>query len=161
MYFTETSDGNSEPKIKLVMGLKQKGVLKSTEESRLYTFTLSTANKEEVELRLESENGHFSVLVGQGFVPTEKNYTHQGTERYPLLFQPSEGTEDKLTYYVRVQPMQFDLKKPNQSADSAGMAYQYTLAFFEEGSLYHLVEGIASAGIVQSDTFDYYYLDIP
>lgn len=44
--------------------------------------------------------------------------------------------------------------------DSAGMAYQYTLAFYEQGSLVHLVEGIPYTGIVYGDTLDYYYVDL-
>lgn len=40
------------------------------------------------------------------------------------------------------------------------MAYQYSIAFYEEDSQIHLVEGIANAGLVQNDSFDYYYIDL-
>lgn len=40
------------------------------------------------------------------------------------------------------------------------MAYQYSIAFYEQGSFIKLVEGIPHAGLVSNNTFDYYSLDI-
>ena len=36
------------------------------------------------------------------------------------------------------------------------MAFQYSIAFYEQGSFIKLVDGVPSAGVVSSLTFDYY-----
>ena len=41
------------------------------------------------------------------------------------------------------------------------MAFQYTIAFYEQGSMVQLVEGIPQTGEVSVDTFDYYKFVIP
>ena len=41
------------------------------------------------------------------------------------------------------------------------MAYQFTIAFYEQGSMVQLVEGIPQTGEVTADTFDYYRFYLP
>ncbi len=41
------------------------------------------------------------------------------------------------------------------------MAFQYTIAFYEQGSIVQLVEGIPQTGDVTGDTFDYYKFILP
>jgi hypothetical protein len=44
---------------------------------------------------------------------------------------------------------------------AAGMAYVYSIAFYEQGAFYHLKEGVPLAGTVNINDFNYYYLDFP
>jgi hypothetical protein len=41
------------------------------------------------------------------------------------------------------------------------MAYQFTIAFYEQGSLVQLVEGIPQTGEVSAESFDYYKFQLP
>lgn len=52
VYFAHTSQENNEAIVKLTLGMKQKGVLKSTKESGVFSFKLSNEIKEDVEVRL-------------------------------------------------------------------------------------------------------------
>lgn len=68
VYFVEES--GSPSMIQLLMGMKQKGVLKSTNDSMLYYFEVSSDYPEELEVRMHSENGHFQVFLGFDYVPS-------------------------------------------------------------------------------------------
>ena len=52
VYFAHNSQENSEAIVKLTLGMKQKGVLKSTKESAVFSFKLSNDIREDVEVRL-------------------------------------------------------------------------------------------------------------
>ena len=41
----------------------------------LYYFRLSNDIKEDIEVRLSSENGHFKMYLGTEFIPNPKNFT--------------------------------------------------------------------------------------
>jgi hypothetical protein len=53
----------------------------------IYFFKLDNdMSREEIEVRLNSENGHFQMYLGANFIPDEANFTSQGDERSPLIF---------------------------------------------------------------------------
>ena len=110
VYFTEVEgDIHHIPKVKLLNGQKQKGVLKSTNDSMVYYFKLSSEIKEDIEVRLDSENGHFKLYLGDDFVPDLTNFTYSGDDRSPIIFNQSDnliaGQEvDIHTYYLRIVP---------------------------------------------------------
>ncbi len=64
------------------------------------------------------------------------------------------------TYFIIVLPQQFSVIENDQNSDSAGMAFVYTIAFYETGSFIHLSEGQPLRGSVDNNTFDYYYIEI-
>lgn len=73
-------------------GQKQKGVLKSTNDSLIYEFTLQNDVLEDVEVRLHSENGNFQMYLGRGFIPDSNNFTYSGNEHLPIIFKQSNNT---------------------------------------------------------------------
>jgi sRNA-binding regulator protein Hfq len=56
VYFVETKDG-SKTQISLMNGIKQRGVMHSTDEHMVYKFRISHLMKEDIEIRLHAENG--------------------------------------------------------------------------------------------------------
>lgn len=45
-----------------------------------------------------------------------------------------EESKNIYGYYLRVEPFQYNTMHDSQNMDSSGMAYQYTIAYYEEGS---------------------------
>jgi hypothetical protein len=82
----------------------------------VYYFKLaSDMSKELVEVRLQSENGHFFMYIGRDFIPSKDNFTFSGDDRAPLDFNIKGSPEDNdsdyvadsyQTYYVKVVPQQ-------------------------------------------------------
>eukprot|EP00347_Sterkiella_histriomuscorum_P004193 403361391 len=160
VYFTE-SEAGVKSNIKLLTGQKQRGVMKSTNESMIYEFTLSNSVNEDVEIRVHSENGNFQMYLGQDFIPDTDNFTASGNEHMPIIFKQENVTElQKSKYYIRVQPYQLNIKEVNQSKDSAGMAYVHTIGFYEQGSFIQLSLGQPIRGQISNESFHYYYLDV-
>lgn len=89
-------------------------------------------DKEEIEVRLNSENGRFKYYLGTNFIPSQDNFTIGGDERTPIFFTVNAYEELELqTYYVRVFPLLFDFTGPNTTHDSAGMAFVFSIGFYE------------------------------
>ena len=53
----------------------------------IYYFRLSNEVKEDVEIRLHSENGYFKIYLGENFVPTSSNYSIVGDDHSPIIFK--------------------------------------------------------------------------
>ena len=62
------------------------------------------------------------------------DYILKGSDSKPIVIRPGSINKNNSmhAYYVLVVPVQYDVKHEDQSLDSAGMAYQYTIAFYEE-----------------------------
>jgi hypothetical protein len=84
VFFTHTSQEKNEAGVKLTLGMKQKGVLKSTNESAVFFFKLSNDIREDVEVRLQSENGQFTMLHALEYIPSLSNFTDRGNERQAI-----------------------------------------------------------------------------
>lgn len=111
VYYTEVlGDEHHTPKVKLSTGKSQKGTLKSTQDSMVYFFKLSNdMSREEVEVRLTSENGRFKFYVGMNFIPDDTKFTLFGDEVSPVILSIVPNEElDLQTYYIRVVPQQLD-----------------------------------------------------
>jgi hypothetical protein len=88
------------------VGLRQKGVLKSKNDTMLYFFRLSTEIIEDVEIRLQSENGQFKMIHMVDGAPKVNNYTSKGSEREAIkLRQAHSLTKNIQTHYIRVVPV--------------------------------------------------------
>ena len=88
--------------------------MRSTEESAIYYFRLSKDVKEDVEVRLHSENGHFDVYLGKDFIPDATNYTKKADDHDALIFKQNiTNSSDLMTYYIRVVPKQFSISTDN------------------------------------------------
>ena len=106
VYFSHTDSDIDGPLVKLSLGLRQKGVIKSTNETMLYMFKLSNEVREDVEVRLQAENGQFVMLHAIDYRPSLKNYTSRGSDRQAIRIKQTQSlTKNIQAHYVRVIPV--------------------------------------------------------
>lgn len=118
-------------------------------------------------MRLHSENGNFLMYLSKDKVPTPEDYQYVGQEHDPIYFTPANMSKDedkeqlaKSKYYVLVKPYQYSVKEEDQSKDSAGMAFVFTIGFYEEDSFIRLALASPLKGQVNSNYFHYFVVDI-
>jgi hypothetical protein len=92
----------------------------------MYFFKLSTDMKEDLTIRLSSENGHFKMYMNLNNPAKPGAFHSQGDESKPIVvnFTTFEAKNNTVNaFYVLVVPVQYALQHENQSYDGSGMSY--------------------------------------
>lgn len=59
----------------------------STNDSMIFKFQLSNNNFENVEVKLNAENGLFSMFLAKNYIPSADNYDFKGDEHVSIKMQ--------------------------------------------------------------------------
>ena len=101
-------------------------MLRSVKDSLMYFFKLSTDMKEDLTIRLSSENGHFKMYMNMNNPAKPGLFLSQGDETKPIVvnltaFEAKNNTVN--AFYILVVPVQYALQQEDQSIDGSGMSF--------------------------------------